>query len=110
MPRAARVPSRRIPAPPPGVPEAPSTPAVSDPVQGQRWGWYLLSILVPLAGIFVGLFLYEAEDARTRRVGRNCLLVSFVLWVILPIMMAVSLLLLGFFSAISWMAQMGPAY
>ncbi len=105
----------RKPVPVPALPEMAASPvsdpiAAADPVVFHRWGWYLLALLVPLGGIFAGLFLYDAADDSARRVGRNCLLISFVLWVILPIIVAVSVLLLGFFTVVSWLAQVAPAY
>jgi hypothetical protein len=79
-----------------------------DPVFGFRWGWYSLSVLVPLAGILIGLFLYEQESRDARRVGRNALLIGFVLWVILPVAVATLLLVLGAVSALGWFSSLMP--
>lgn len=60
-----------------------------------RWGWYALSFLVPFAGIFIALFLYDQDSREVRRVGRNCLFIGFLIWVVFPFAVVAGLLLLG---------------
>ena len=50
-----------------------------------RWGWYLISLFVPFAGILIALFLYDRDEKEVRRIGRNCLLIGFVFWVLAPL-------------------------
>jgi hypothetical protein len=74
-----------------------------------RWGWYGLSLFVPLAGILIGLFLYDQDSREVRKVGRNCLFISFLVWVVFPILiMLVVLIFLGL-AAASYVADMLPA-
>jgi len=56
----------------------------------------------------VGLFFYDSESHRVRRVGRNCLLIGFAIWVLLPALMTISLLLLGAVTLAEWLSQMAP--
>src|SRR5271154_1674400 len=56
-----------------------------------RWFWYLLSIFVPFAGILVALLLYDQDSREVRKVGRNCLLIGFLIWVLLPALALVAL-------------------
>jgi hypothetical protein len=69
-----------------------------------------MSVVVPLGGIFAGLFLYDSADPAARRVGRNCLMTGFTLWVLVPLLLAAAVLLLGIFTLFSWLAQVAPAY
>lgn len=59
-----------------------------------RWVWYLLSLFVPFAGMLVALFLYDQEAWDVRKIGRNCLLITFVVWVLLPILVFLGILLI----------------
>jgi hypothetical protein len=63
------------------------------------WGWYLLSFFVPFAGIFIALFLFEQDAWEVRKVGRNCLLTGFMIWVVFPFIVVLGLLLLGILAA-----------
>ena len=73
------------------LPVAPAAPP--DGVTSYTWVWYLLSVFVPFAGIFIALFLYDQENWNVRKIGRNCLLIAFVLWILLPIMLSMLVLL-----------------
>ncbi len=73
-----------------------------------RWGWYLLSLFVPFAGIFVALLLYDQDSRDVRKVGRNCLLIGFLIWVVFPLMMFLTFLFLGAIAAFSWASDMMP--
>ena len=73
-----------------------------------RWGWYLLSLFVPFAGIFVALLLYDQDSRDVRKVGRNCLLIGFLIWVVFPLMMILTFLFLGAMAAFSWASDMMP--
>lgn len=66
-----------------GMSSAPTQ--ASDGVTSYTWVWYLLSVFVPFAGILIALFLYDQENWNVRKIGRNCLLLSFVFWILLPI-------------------------
>ena len=123
--RERRSPARvRKSAVPAAVPETPAVPGsesgeefpapvpstAPDLVTGRRWGWYILSLVVPYAGLFVALFLYDARERATRRVGRNCLLIGFVVWVLCPALVTASFLLLGALTLANWLSQMVPFY
>jgi hypothetical protein len=63
-------------------------------VTSYRWAWYALALLVPFAGIFVAIFLYGQESREVRMVGRNCLIIGFLFWVVFPLFVALTFLLL----------------
>lgn len=48
-----------------------------------------------MAGILVALILYDQDDREVRKVGRTCLLISFLVWVVMPFLVFVGLLFLG---------------
>jgi Na+/H+-dicarboxylate symporter len=64
-------------------------------VTSHRWAWYGLSVFIPLLGVFIGLFLYDQDSREIRRVGRNALFISFLVWIILPLVLLTGLLLVG---------------
>ncbi|MGH7739576.1 MAG: hypothetical protein ACREL1_05465 [bacterium] len=64
-------------------------------VTSNVWAWYGLSFFIPLCGIFIGLFLYDQDSREVRRVGRNSLLIGFVVWVIFPLAVLMLLILAG---------------
>lgn len=79
-------------------------PAPPDSITSYTWVWYLLSIFVPFAGILIALFLYDQDNWNVRKIGRNCLLITFVLWILLPILVFMVILLaiaLGIASSVS---------
>ncbi len=92
------------------VVQLPSTgPApTEDPVYSFRWGWYALSVMIPFAGILLGIFLYDQPERPARRVGRNSLLIGFILWVVLPLAVALMLLILVSMSAVGWLSSLMP--
>jgi hypothetical protein len=68
-----------------------------------------LALFVPFAGILTGLFLYDQDSKAVRKVGRNCLFVGFLVWVVFPLFI---LMVVGVFlamAAASWVADMLPA-
>jgi len=77
-------------------------------VTSYRWGWYGLSAVVPFAGIFIALFLYDQDSREVRRVGRNCLMAGFLVWVVLPLIIIACLLAMGALFALSFVADMLP--
>jgi hypothetical protein len=90
-------------------PEDPSSqPLAADPVESFRWGWYFLSAFIPLAGILIGLFLYDRDSRAARRVGRNSLLTGFILWILLPLALSSLLVVLGAVSALGWISSLMP--
>ncbi len=65
----------------------------TDGITSYRWVWYFLSLFVPFAGILIALFLYDQESWEVRKIGRNCLLIAFVLWILFPILVFMMILL-----------------
>jgi len=63
-----------------------------------RWAWYLVSLFVPFGGILIALFLYDHEAREARRVGRNCLLIGFLVWVVFPFLVLAAILCLAVFA------------
>jgi hypothetical protein len=92
----------RRPSPRPAVPPVPET-ALSF-----RWLWYALSLFIPFAGILIALFLYDQDPREVRRVGRACLLISFLVWVVFPVIVLFFFLLLAFLMVLGWLAEMMP--
>jgi hypothetical protein len=74
-----------------------------------RWGWYLLSLFIPFAGILVALILYDQDSREVRKVGRNCLFIGFFIWVVFPVLVILGLLFLGAMAALSWVSDMMPS-
>ena len=70
-------------------------PAEPNLVTSNRWAWYGLSLFIPFCGIFIGLFLYDQDSRDVRQVGRACLFIGFLAWVVLPVAIFVALLLVG---------------
>lgn len=96
------------PAAPPSLPPPlPPAAAVSAAVT-LRWFWYLLALFIPFAGILTALFLYDRDSRQDRLVGRNCLLIGFLVWVLLPVllfMVLAALTVLGLLSMAADIAQ-----
>ncbi len=89
---------RRVKAVPESLAPAPEavsvpTPPSTDGVTSYRWVWYLLSVFIPFAGILVALFLYDQESWNVRKIGRDCLLITFVVWIFMPILTFLAILL-----------------
>ena len=74
-----------------------------------RWAWYLLALLVPFAGIFIALILYDQDSREVRKVGRNCLFIGFLIWVAFPVLLFLGLVLMGVLSAASWVSDAMPS-
>jgi hypothetical protein len=60
-----------------------------------RYFWYGLSFFVPFVGMVLALFLYDQDHREVRKVGRNCLMISFLVWVVFPLLALFFLLLVG---------------
>ena len=107
MPKTAgSVPGKKIPLlrlKPPSL--AAGTDPDSNLVTAHRWAWYALSFFIPFCGILVGLFLYDQDSREVRRVGRNCLLTGFLVWVVFPLAIAAALLLVMALTAMSLLGQ-----
>jgi hypothetical protein len=86
-----------------------TVPGQGDLIAASRWGWYLLSLLVPFAGIFIGLLLYDQESREVRKVGRTCLLIGFLVWVLFPVLVLMTLVLFGTLAVFSWISQAMPS-
>jgi hypothetical protein len=71
-----------------------------------RWVWYLLSLFIPYLGMLVALFLYDRDDREVRRVGRNCLLISFIAWVVLPLVLGFLIFLVTLVSMAGWIGDL----
>ncbi len=91
--KKARVPAGSPPKVPARIP-APVPTLAPDGITSYTWVWYLLSVFVPFAGILIALFLYDQENWTVRKIGRNCLLIAFVLWILLPILFLMLALLI----------------
>jgi hypothetical protein len=74
-----------------------------------RWGWYALALFVPFAGILTGLFLYDQDSKEVRKVGRNCLFIGFLVWVVFPLFIAMVIGIFLISAAANWVADMLPA-
>ncbi|HVZ81165.1 MAG TPA: hypothetical protein VHE12_10295 [bacterium] len=98
-PRARRA-STRPPAP---------VPSAGGSITEYRLVWYLLSFCVPFAGILVALFLYDRDEKEVRRIGRNCLLIGFVFWVLLPLLVGFLLVVIALFSMAGWVSDVMDA-
>jgi hypothetical protein len=70
-----------------------------------RWVWYLLSFFVPFSGLLIALFLYDQDSREVRKVGRNCLLIAFLVWVLLPLLVFLALLLVSVLALADWVAN-----
>jgi hypothetical protein len=73
-----------------------------------RWGWYGLAFFVPFAGILTGLFLYDQDSREVRKVGRNCLFVGFLVWVVFPVLILLVVAVFFALAAVNWIADMVP--
>jgi Na+/proline symporter len=106
---------------PAAVPPETTTPAIiespvitesreepRDPITAYRWGWYGLSVLVPFAGIFIGLFFYDQDSREARKVGRNSLFIGFLIWVAFPLLVLLAFALVGSMTILSVVADMIP--
>ncbi len=61
--------------------------------------FYILSVIVPTAGIIIGIIYYVKPDPELKRVGRNCLIISIaitVAWV--AIVLAIYAVLISTFN------------
>jgi hypothetical protein len=73
-----------------------------------RWLWYALSIFIPYSGIFIALFLYDQDSREVRQVGRNCLLIGFLIWVLLPALALLAFAMVLVLGLLSLAADMMP--
>lgn len=86
------------------VPEEPGQNVVTS----FRWAWYALAAMVPFAGIFIALIFYDQDSRDVRKVGRNCLLIGFLIWIVFPVLVLLGFLLLGAASLFSYVSDMMP--
>jgi hypothetical protein len=47
---------------------------------------YIISLLIPVAGIILGIIYYVKPDPELKRVGRNCILIAVIVWVSVAIL------------------------
>jgi hypothetical protein len=99
-PRAVRATAR--PALAPASITVPAAVVGQDMVLSYRWVWYLLSLFIPFSGLLIALFLYDQDSREVRKVGRNCLLIAFLVWVILPLVVLFALLLVSVLAFADW--------
>ncbi len=71
-------------------------------VLSYRWVWYLLSFFIPFSGMLIALFLYDQDSREVWKVGRNCLLIAFIVWVILPLVVLFTLFLVCVLAFADW--------
>ena len=92
------------------VPAAPPSQAQGETslITSYAWFWYLLSLFVPFSGIFLALFFYDQESREVRKVGRNCLLVGFVVWILLPLFFLMALVLAGVAALANLLSDLMP--
>ena len=83
-------------------------PPSQDVALSFRWGWYGLSLFIPFAGILIALFLYDQDSRDVRKVGRNCLLIGFLIWVVFPVFVLFFFLLLAALAVMGWLAGLMP--
>ena len=75
----------------------------SEPISsGMRTLFYIVSFLVPLAGIILGIVFYTKSDAESKRVGKNCLIISIVVWVVVAVIVIVAYAILFSMLASTW--------
>jgi hypothetical protein len=74
-------------------------------VLSYRWVWYLFSLFIPFSGLLIALFLYDQDSRDVRKVGRNCLLIAFLVWVILPLVVLFALVLVSVLAFADWFAD-----
>jgi len=72
------------------------------------WGWYGLALFVPFAGILTGLFLYDQDSREVRKVGRNCLFIGFLVWVVFPIIILLVVMAFLGLAAVNYLADAMP--
>jgi hypothetical protein len=89
-------------------PLAVSAPQESSEPKSFRWLWYLLSLAMPFAGVVIGIFLYDHDSRSVRLIGRNSLLIGFVVWVLMPLALILLVALLGAVAAMDWIANIVP--
>ncbi len=78
-------------------------------ITAYRWGWYLLSFFIPFMGIILALLLFDQDSREVRKVGRNCLFLSFLVWVVFPVLVFLALIFLGAMAALSWLSDVMPS-
>jgi predicted RNA-binding Zn-ribbon protein involved in translation (DUF1610 family) len=52
---------------------------------GMRALLYIISFLIPIAGIILGIVYYVKPDPEMKRVGRNCMIIAVLVWVIIAL-------------------------
>ncbi len=62
---------------------------------GMRALVYIISFLVPLAGIIIGIIFYVKPDPEMKRVGKNCILIAVLVWVSIAIFIAIIGVIIG---------------
>jgi hypothetical protein len=86
-----------------------TTESSRNPITSFRWGWYGLALFVPFAGILTGLFLYDQDSQAIRKVGRNCLFISFLVWVVFPFLIMLVMTAFLVLAVANWFADIIPA-
>jgi len=67
------------PQPQPYAPPPPPTPQYSGCM---KWGFYLLSAVIPIAGIIIAIVYMSKGDPESKSLGKICLIISIVVIVI----------------------------
>jgi hypothetical protein len=47
--------------------------------------FYIISVLIPIAGIILGIIYYVKPEPDLKRVGRNCIIIAVVVWAVAAI-------------------------
>ena len=106
MPAPVRRPKNRRPT---RIPLRSEAAPEQNIITSYRWGWYLLSFFIPFMGIILALLLFDQESREVRKVGRNCLFLSFLVWVVFPVLVFLALIFLGAMAALSWLSDVMPS-
>jgi hypothetical protein len=67
---------------PPPQPYAPAPPPTPQYSGCMKWGFYLLSAFIPIAGIIIAIVYMGKADPESKSLGKVCLIISIVVMVI----------------------------
>lgn len=90
--------------PPPAPPLAPPAGGSNVPEGGLKILLYILSFLVPLAGIIIGIIFYTKDTQEEKQFGKICIILAVVSIVLLCLCLCIfygSFFALGIFGAMS---------
>jgi hypothetical protein len=106
--------SPAVSARPPRASRQPASPALAHltdetgAAYALRWLWYLSALFIPFAGLAIAFLLYDRDSRKIRKVGRNCLLIGFLFWVLLPALVLIVLAVAAVLGLLSLAADLIP--